>query len=466
MRERTQPASPRFLFTASAALLAGCSLSPPPPPPGTSTAAREAVTREAVTREAVTREATARATDVASADNAGSPATPVVDGPISVNDAVTLALTHHPDLVAARARVESAIGKKLQAGAFPNPVFSAGMELAPFSGKTTGNAEYPIGVVQRVPIGGRLDKAVSVEEAREKRLLAEFERQRREVERQVRGAFGAALFARDTLAVERERFAGAGEAAQIASERLAAGDVAPDEQARAHLEMTLARIALRQAEVSLKRARIELRGTLGLPELSLNELQGELEAALALPDLKAALARLEESPVLLAQVAAVEESHAQVLREEAQRIPDIDIGFFYRRLEETGDNAFDVGISMPIPIFDRRRGALQSARAERMLAEAEYRKTGLSLATSVQTLYWKLSQELETAEIFREELLPQSEIVLRAADERFGAGAISLAELLPIRREHRELQLSYLSLLRQIATDWAHFRSLVETVHD
>jgi len=414
----------------------------------------------------VTREAAAGANDVAYADKAGSPATPVVDGPISVNDAVTLALTHHPELAAARARVESAIGRKIQAGAFPNPVFSAGMELAPFSGKTSGDAEYPIGVVQTVPIGGRLGKAMSVEEAREKRLLAEFERQRREVERQVRGAFGAALFARDTLAVERERFTGAGEAAQIASDRLAAGDVAADEQARADLEMTLARISLRQAEGSLKRARIELRGTLGLPELSLEELEGELEAALALPDLKAALARLEESPVLLAQAAAVEESYAQVLREEAERIPDIDIGFFYRRLEERSDNAFDVGISMAIPIFDRRQGALQSARAERLLAEAEYRKTGLSLATSLQTVYWKLTEELETAEIFREELLPRSEIVLRAADERFRAGAVSLAELLPIRREHRDLQLSYLSLLRQIAMDWAHLRSLVETVHD
>ena len=59
--------------------------------------------------------------------------------------------------------------------------------------------------------------------------------------------------------------------------------------------------------------------------------------------------------------------------------------------------------------------------------------------------------------------MPRSETVLRAATERYRAGETSLNELIPIRRDHRELRLSYLKLLRHLAVEWAEFRSLLGT---
>lgn len=388
---------------------------------------------------------------------------PELKGPLSVEGAVDRALTFHPELAASRARIEAATGRKVQAGVLPNPVFSATMESARTEGKTTADTEYPIGITQSLPIGGRLDKAAKVEATRERRLLAELDQHTHEVERQVRGAFAAALFTEDALTVERELLAGAEESAQIAEERVAAGDAAGDEQARAELEAARAQISLRQAEMMHKRALIELRGALGQPELTISELTGSLETTLSLPAMETVLANLEKSPVLRARALAIEESQARVLREEASRIPDLDVGFFYRRLEETNEDGFDVGVSIPIPIFDRRQGAIQSARAEVLEAEAEYKKAGMSVAATVQSLYWKLAQELETARLFREELSPRSETVLRAATERYRAGETSLNELIPIRRDHRELRLSYLKLLRHLAVEWAEFRSLLGT---
>src|SRR5262245_50911089 len=44
-----------------------------------------------------------------------------VDSPTSLDDLLTLAMNRHPELRAARARVEAAAGAMLQAGLYPNP---------------------------------------------------------------------------------------------------------------------------------------------------------------------------------------------------------------------------------------------------------------------------------------------------------------------------------------------------------
>ena len=386
---------------------------------------------------------------------------PEPPGAVDVEEAVRIALHYHPDIAAARARVDAATGRKLQAGRLPNPVFSAYMESASLEGKTTGDAEYPVGVTQRVPLGGRLGAGVRVEDARVRRVLHELDEKRRVVERRVRGAFAAALFAGEALSVERRLLEGAEEAARIARERVGAGDASSGERARAELEAVRARISVSRAELAERRALSGLEAAISYPTLFLSELEGSLESALSLPQLETVLATLDRTPLLRARTAAIEESQARLLREEARRIPDIDIGFFYRRVEQTGSDAFDVGFSIPLPLFDRRGGALQEARAQLTQARALRTTTEMNLATRVKTTYWNLKQALETARLFRDEISPRSEVVLEAAEERYRSGDTSLAELIPIRRDHRELELSYLDLLRQTVLDGAELRSLV-----
>ncbi len=387
--------------------------------------------------------------------------TPEVSGPLDVEAAIVLAWNYHPTLAAARARVEAAIGRKLQAGLYPNPVFSAGMESAPVDGNTTDDAEYPVGFSQRIPLGDRLGAGVEVAEAERRRLFYDFEQRRREVEKTVRGAFAAALFAQQALLVEAQVLQAAQEVVRIARERVDTGDAAADEAARAELEAARSKIALSQAELARQRALIELRTAIGDDAPLVPELQGDLEAMLSLPELQELLERMSESPILGARGAAVAESEARILRAEAERIPDVDVGLFYRRLEETDTDAFDVGFAIPLPIFDRNQGAIQAARAELLEARANERQAKASLASNIQTSYWTLKHALETVRLFREELSPRSQTVVEAAEERYRAGDTSLAELIPIRRDYRNVEIGSLISLRRVAAEWAELRSLV-----
>ncbi|HLF93760.1 MAG TPA: hypothetical protein VJB14_09860, partial [Planctomycetota bacterium] len=75
---------------------------------------------------------------------------------LTLDGALAIAERTHPDLAAARARVEAAEGRVTQAGLLPNPELVARMESAPFKGGTTDQAEYPVGLSQRLALGGRL----------------------------------------------------------------------------------------------------------------------------------------------------------------------------------------------------------------------------------------------------------------------------------------------------------------------
>ncbi len=466
---RRQRGSPlRFpLGVAGALAIAGCTAFPPeleplrPPSSGETTDSQNDIARGDVTtavNDTVADDSTTAAVDEQ-----------LFAVPLTLERAAAIAFDRRPELVRARAHIEAALGRKLQVGTLPNPVLSTTIEGARFRGKTAGDAEYPIGIVQTVPLSGRLSRAEAVEDARHRQLLAELAHSMRDVERSVRGAFAAALFARDALAIERELLEGTREAASITANRVAAGDVARDQGARAELEAAFARLSLRRAETSYRRALVELVGTLGgfgAGDASLEgiALDGELAESLSLPELGAVLKAVEASPLIQSAVAEIDVSEARIELAEAARIPDLELGFFYRHLGETNDEAFDIGVGIELPLFDRRQGDLAEARADARAARAARSATEATLATSLRSLYWKLAEALETAAIYRDELMPRSGEIVDATNRRYAAGAISLAEVIPIQRDHRELRLSYLRILRQIAFDWAKLRELVPPI--
>lgn len=56
----------------------------------------------------------------------------------------------------------------------------------------------------------------------------------------------------------------------------------------------------------------------------------------------------------------------------------------YHRLEATSANTVDMGLRIPLPLFNRNQGKLREARAEQAAAEARARMTQNELSTRVR----------------------------------------------------------------------------------
>ena len=126
----------------------------------------------------------------------------------------------------------------------------------------------------------------------------------------------------------------------------------------------------------------------------------------------------------------------------------------YHRLDGSKENTFDIGLSIPLPLFNRNQGKVREARAEAAAAEARSRMTRNDLNAQLRESYAKLNAAIGNARTFKSEILPRAETVLKSAEARYAAGDTSLADVLPVRREWAALQLSHLESLRDVMQAW------------
>jgi cobalt-zinc-cadmium efflux system outer membrane protein len=389
---------------------------------------------------------------------------PPQDAPLSglnLERALVLAERSHPELAASAARVEAAEGRAAQAGAFPNPALVARMESAPFQGAAAGDAEYLAGISQRLPVGGRLGAASEAERLEAERLRREREIQGIEIRTRVRGAFATALFSAEVARLQEELLALSRRAVTVARARRDAGDATADEVARAEMEEARARLEEDKAHGLRDLAFVALAASLGDPGLRIESVEGGLEGALEIPTVESVLASLDAGPRAALARADVDAARARVDQARAERIPDVTLDLFYRRLEHSKTDTFDVGVVVPLPVFDRNGGRIREAEAERREAEARARSTRGEAVRRVREAHVKLSEAVHHTRLAKQEILPKAETVLKVAEARYAAGDLSLADLLPIRREYASARLAYLDGLREVMEAWAELRAFL-----
>lgn len=380
---------------------------------------------------------------------------------LTLEQAIDLAERRQPELVEARALIEAAAGRAEQAGKFPNPDGIAKIEQAPFNGRTLGEAQYLAGIAQPVPLGGRLSKAREAETLERDRRAGELEVRRRELHRRVHSAFATALYQEQAFQSQTKIAESTEKAVTMAKARADAGDALPEDVARAEMERARTKVELRRTASLREQALFALIAAIGDPSLSVRSLAGELDAAFEIPTLESLAADLSANPTAVAADAAVRVESARVDLAKAQRIPDVKVEVLYRRLQAEKENTFDVGLSIPLPLFDRNQGRLREARAELQAAEARSLATKNDLTLRFREAHSQLTSALATARVLQTEILPRADTVLKAAEARYAAGDASLNDLLPVRRDWAAVRLTYLESLRDTMQAWATVRSLV-----
>lgn len=373
---------------------------------------------------------------------------------LTLEDAWARAERLHPELAAARARVEAAQARALQAGLFPNPDLIVRMEVAPIREGTTSRAEYVGGFGHRLPLGDRRSAAVRLEERERDRLEKELDVRRLEVRSRIHAAFATALYLEEAIRIWEEAYRTSDRGAAVARARLAAGDALPEDVARAEMEALRLLSERDQTASRRQEALLALAAAVGDPRLRVESVRGSLEDALAIPALESLLATLSDHPLPRAAdaAAAVERAREELAR--AQAVPDLNVELLYRRQEATHTDAFDAGLSIALPLFDRNQGRIREAGAELTAAQAKARRVLSELEHEVREAHLRLTRAMARVRLLREEILPRSDTVLRGAELRYAGGDMSLADLLPIRRDRLQVRLSYLEALREAIEAW------------
>lgn len=391
-----------------------------------------------------------------------APAQPV-SGEMTVDQVVARALAENPDLRAARAEVEAAVGRLQQAGLRPNPMLDLGYQRA-----LSQDNNLMVGLTLPLDLNGRKEGRVGVAERelalkqaqvldRERRLRADLRMKAGELlaaQRNVRTTEDLLRANQGALRVVRDRVREG--AAPVLDENLQLVEVNRLEAARELLgsRVEVAALQLRAMAGMAPDEPLTLRGDLPGPEPAWDRADALRRAVVARPDL--IVARAE------AAMAA-----ARIRKEEAEGRWDAsvnvgyqrqDFGFALNGLTDRGGTRpiqdvfhyFGGGVSITLPVRNRNQGNVAAATAETRAAEHRLALAGLVARQEVEAAFAQRGAAERSLRLYEEGVRAVAGRNLEVVRETYTLGRSTLLEVIAEQRRYIEIETGYTDALKQV----------------
>jgi len=377
---------------------------------------------------------------------------------VTLERALSWALEASPDLAAGSWEVRMADARVLQAGLRPNPELE--IEVEDFGGhgerREFGEAAITPMLSQRLELGGKRSRRMRLAALERDMARWHYESMNLQLRAEVTKAFVDVLAAQESVALAEE-LAGLSERTYGAvSERVRAGRVSPLEETKAEVVLATSRIRLEHAKSDLRVARRRLAATWGSTSADFRGVEGEFDRLVPIPPREAFVSRISGNPDIARWDAATERWRAAVNVEKAGRVPDLTVHGGLRRYNDTDDHAYVMGISLPIPLFDRNQGGVLESERGLEKAVEERRAAEVRVRAELWESYEALSAAHSEALLLRDVVLPAAERAFEAAGEGYKQGRVGYLEVLDAQRTYFEARVQYVGVLtshRRTAAD-------------
>lgn len=376
-----------------------------------------------------------------------------------------------PELRAVRAAVEAAEARARQAGAFPNPTLAYSHERTSRDGAT--NAQHVAALEQPLDVLGQRGARRDVATLRTAVARAQLEATQARLDFDVARAFAHALAAERRTALAQRMVDAFTDAQRVSGARLAAGDVSGYADRRLRLEA--ARYAALAAQAALARDSARISLAILIADSATGHSASALGAVLALDPraldtgadptvagvtrrVNAAGAMVVDSLLALAVAQRAELRVARLEREAATAevrltsrerlpVPVLRAGLKTERTPDAdGLRGLVAGLSLPLPIWDRREGAAAAAEADTRRLGAEVDVVRRQIAREVtEAVAASAAVEAQLAAL-RPRIGTDTEAAVRAARVAYAEGEITLVEWLDAVRAFQEAEATFVSL--------------------
>jgi cobalt-zinc-cadmium efflux system outer membrane protein len=370
-------------------------------------------------------------------------------GTLTLRQALTLALTHSPELAMFDYDIRIADARVLQAGLLPNPESNLWSENIGGSGDLAGtrSAETTLQLGQLLELAGKRRKRVR--EARLGRRLAEFdyEVKKREVFLATHQAFIDVLAGERSVAVNKEIVELTESVLPDIKRRIEAGKTSTLEETRSNVSVATAEIGLEQAKRDLSAARHRLVAQWGSAKPRFSSALGNLDDVPSIASLESLSNRLVENPRLARFGTELAHRQATLAKEKAQAVPDLTALGGLRHFADADTTAFTVGAAIPIPLFNRNQGNIKAAREQIGRTEAERAAVTAAIFAELAEAYYAAQAAGAQIDLFRTTVLPESEKALKTTSEGYKAGRFSYLEFLDVQRSLVTARQQYIQAL-------------------
>jgi cobalt-zinc-cadmium efflux system outer membrane protein len=383
------------------------------------------------------------------------------EGPLTLDQALALALERDPELAADELELRAAAARCQQAGLRPNP--EASFEIENFGGDLPGasEAEITLTLAQRLELGGKRGARVELADSLASLVRWDREALRRDVAREVSTAFAEGLGAQARLEVAEQTLALAREVAQVVEQKVRAGAVSPVEATRARAAIATAEILAERAHRELDRSRRLLALSWGSTVPSFTSLAGSLDTLGTMATWPAVMAGLERNPDVARWADETRARRARLRAESSLRIPDLTASGGIRRLGESDATTFVAALGLPLPLLARNQGAIAEATVGVEKATAEERAARRRAERALADAVTRIETALAAVRRLRAAVLPATQSSYDEIRRGYELGKFTYLDLLEARRSLAEARAAEIDALVDLERGRAEAASLV-----
>ncbi len=399
---------------------------------------------------------------LSAAPSSGAPPASASVQEVSADDLIRRALSSSLELRAARLEADRARARLRQAGLRPNPTLDFEQQSGVLN--SPGESVTTVGVSAPLELGGKRGRRIDLAQAELEIVDAEIADRERRLAADVHAVYVDALAAQRDLEITEGLDRLDMQTVRVVEARVTEGDAAPLELDLLRVELFRLRSRRTLVEGRLQATLLKLKTLAGIPLDHPIRVRGDLSVPLlreppATPQAAIEIA-LRSRPDLRAALLAEEAAQAGLRLAKSLSVPDLTIKARYGTSRSTFDNSpvgvltdrdklLSVGISIPIPLFNRNQGA--KAEAVAMIAQARTRREFVEAALRAEVagaLSRYQAARLALA-IFEPGVIVRSQQNIQAVRGAYEIGAFRVTELMAEQRRMLDAQREFTDTLAE-----------------
>jgi cobalt-zinc-cadmium efflux system outer membrane protein len=398
------------------------------------------------------------------------PGAPAPGDTLTLAAALARVFAHAPSLGAAAARSAVAAAAAGQAAARPNPTLA--LEAENLGGSYLGfdYAEFTVLLTQEFELGGRRSARTAAAREASRLAVVDARTDTLDLYLETRRRYADVVHAEARHRIATRNAALVAELVTAADDLVLAGAALQSDRALAAAAHARAQVETSLADSERRRARLALASLWGATSFT-----GPVAAAIPLPaSVPAAdsVARwAEASPAVTRARLATGALRADRAVEKSLRVPPLSASVGARRVEFDDAGTFLVGVSMPLPLWDRRAEAVRAA-------DARVRAADLATSRVRADVAGRLAIRLETLALLVGQVrrmdagvIPDLEAAAEGLRAAYRAGRASYPDLLEVQRALAAVELEQNDTRRAIeeeivAIEEITGRTIEELIHE
>jgi len=379
----------------------------------------------------------------------------LISGPLHAEELdhlVSEALSHNPDLAAAKAQWEQFAYKTPQAGSLQDPELA--FSFSNYPRDTLSSTETPmtgneLKLSQKFPFPGKLSGRTDLAREQARWFEAVYRDKHYQIARKVKDAWFRLFFNQQAIDVTERNLALVDDIIHLTEVRYETGSGLQQDVLKAQVRRSQFMERLITLQQQRTTVTAELNSLLNRPPETRYETPGELEPVVTETSLESFQdAGRQKRPMSSAYQSLIKRYRYQYRLAELDDYPDMTLFASWRfrddDLPDKGTDFVSAGISFNLPVYrEKRRAEKAEAHAAERMAERQAEEFRNGVTQSIQSAYARMEETRKQAELYQKGIIPQTSQGFQAALGSYQVGKLEFISLLDALMTTYQAELDY-----------------------